>query len=255
MAEDDKAARLARIKAAGLTPQDIVEVVRELAPELRAPAGVGAPAGLGCPGDLSSEVYGYLAAGSPRLALAKALGVPLAPYLINVRATFSSTSETDVPEVGSDVKIVQDTECDAFLVRIVNQSQVANQSIFQPQSDWYYTFQSGIEATLDVQGAPRYAVAPRFTPLASLLDAFNGDSKWPRKWILTYQQQLLMSFHATVVLPFAPIEVVCTFRGWVPVGEAFVEMTNREALDKLADMGFTIPDALRARTLTGLLGR
>lgn len=215
------------------------------------------PTGLGLPESsiVYADVYEFLCAGSPRLALARALGVPLAPYFVNVRADFASTDVVDIPATGSDVKIVQDTLVDQLILRITNQSAIANLSVFQPQSDWFYNFQSGLEATLDVQGAPRYAVAPKFTPLATIADCINGSGNWPSKrhWILTYQQQLFMAFHATVTLPFAPIDVTCTYRSWVPVGEAFVGMTNREAMDLLASrVDIIVSDSYRDRLLSGV---
>jgi hypothetical protein len=219
-------------------------------------AGVGLGAlprvpGLGCGdgemGPLATGVYSMLAAGSPRLALAKAMGIPLAPYAINVRAVFPDTSTSGVPDVGSDVKITQDTLIDSIVYRITNQSTTANQNQFQAQSDYYYNWQSGIEATLDVTGAPRYAVTGKFTPLATLADAFNGDSRWGGGWILTYQEQLKMSFNAKVTIPTAPIEVCVTFRAWIPVWDELVQMTNREAFVRLRELGFDISDAYAAR--------
>jgi hypothetical protein len=213
----------------------------------RQPSGLGAPSatrpspsgfasGFGCCGDegpLSAGVYAMLAAGSPRLALAKARGVPLAPYLINIRATFPDTSVSLVPDCGSDVKIVQDTLVDAMVVRVENQSETANQNQFQSLSDFFYGFTNGIEATLTVQGAPRYDVVNRFTPLSNIADVVNGSSHWPGGWVLTYQQQLKADFNAKILLPFAPVEVIMTFRTWTPVTQSFVDMSTREALDAL----------------------
>lgn len=225
------------------------EQFKELVSQLRAPSGLGAPPGppgkratalgFGCGesdtmGPLSAGIYTMLAAGSPRLALAKARGVPLAPYFVNVRAIFPDTSTTLVPNVGSDVRIVQDTLIDSLIVRIQNESVTANQNQLQTLSDFFYGFQSGIEATLDVQGAPRYSIAPKFTPLSVLADPVSGVGHWPGGWVLTYQQQLSMSFNAKVALPYAPVEVICSFRGWTPVTQAFVTMTNREAIALLA---------------------
>lgn len=235
----------------------LAEVRTQQAP--RAEAGLGRVLGLGqgpagpsecSDGLLAAGVWAMLAGGSPRLALAKAIGVPLAPYFINVRVTFESTDTVDIPSVGSDVKIVQDTLIDCLIVRTINASATANLNQFQAQSDYYYNFVSGLEATLDVQGAPRYAVAPRFTPLSTIADMVSGHSHWPGGWILTYQQQLWMAFHALVTLPFAPIEVICTYRGWIPVTEAFVGMGNREALDRLEkDCGIVVTEAYRNRVL------
>jgi hypothetical protein len=230
------------VEAIGLTPEQL----KELVSEIRKPApGVGAPPeyrtgfawGPGLEGPIGLGVQKMLEAGSPRLALAKCLGVPLAPYIINVRATFPTTDTPSVPNVGSDVKIVQDTLVDAMVVRITNDSG-GQSNIFQPQSDYFFNFQSGIEATLDVKGAPRYAVADNFTPLSTLADVVNGNAKYPAGWILTYQQQLFMSFNARIApLAFAPLTVVCTFRTWTPVGEMFVQMTNREAFQRLSENG------------------
>ena len=216
----------------------------------------GAPArvlGLGCGdggmGPMAAGVYQMLAAGSPRLALAKAYGIPLAPYIINIRATFPDTTTAVVPDVGSDVKITQDTLVTEVLVRTQNLSATANQNLFQVQSDYYFNWQSAIEATLDVMGAPRYAVAARFTPVATLADAFNGSGLWPNGWVLTYQQQLKATFQAKVTLPTAPYEVVLTFRAWVPVWDELVHMTNREALRRLVDdCGFVIDPSYERRT-------
>jgi hypothetical protein len=208
--------------------------------------GLGAPPGakgLGCGdggmGPLASGVYAMLAAGSPRLAYAKALGTPLAPYIINIKATFDAVDTTDVPNASNvNTKIVQDTLIDALVVRV--QSEQTATGAFQNVDNFFFNFQSGIDATLDVTGAPRYSVAPDFTPLSTLADMINGGSHWPGGWILTYQQQLKMSFHANVPLPsdLVPVDVICSFRAWTPVGEMFVQMTNAQAFAGLAGCGF-----------------
>jgi hypothetical protein len=234
------------VEALALSPEQFEKLLAAARGSQPASTGLGAPrAGLGCTEtSVNAGVYAMLAAGSPRLALAKAWGVPLAPYMINVRATFPTTSTPLVPDVGSDVKIVQDTLCDAFVARIQNQGASANQSVFQTQSDYFFNFQSGLEVTLDVDGAPRYSVAPKFTPLSTIADMINGQSHWPGGWILTYQQQLFMSFKASVVLPDAPMEVICTYRGWVPTNAAFTDMKNREAVASLIALGYDISDGM-----------
>lgn len=233
------------VEALALTPEQFEQLLAAArGSSSPASAGLGAPrTGLGCTGGpIDGGVYAMLGAGSPRLALAKAWGIPLAPYLINVRATFATVDTTDVPDVGSDVKIVQDTLIDAFVARIQNEGASANQNLFQPQSDFYFGFQSGMEVKLDVMGAPRYSVAPKFTPLSTIADMINGGgSHWPGGWILTYQQQLFMQFHADVTLPDAPMEVICTFRGWVPTNDMFVDMKNRDAVAELIAIGYEVP--------------
>jgi hypothetical protein len=197
-------------------------------------------------GPLSAGIYAMLAAGSPRLALAKARGVPLAPTVVNVRAIFPDTTTAIIPATGSDTKIVQDQLVDAMVFRVQNESLTANQNVFQAESDFYYGIQSGLEATLDVKGAPRYTVCDRFTPLSTLADMVNGTSHWPGGWVLTYQQELFMSFRTTVLLPFAPIEVIATFRTWAPVTLEFqgASMSNREACGLLqSEFGITLETA------------
>ena len=231
-----------------LTPQQF----QELLADIRKPAGLGAPgrprgfaSGFGCSddGSLSAGVYAMLAAGSPRLALAKARGVPLAPYILNIRATFTDTSTALVPGVGTDVKINQDTLVDHMVIRVENQSPTANQNQFQSQSDFYFGFTSGLEATLQVKGAPRYDVVNTFTPLSNIADVVNGMHHWPGGWVLNYQQQLFADFSAKILLPTAPIEVIMTFATWVPVTQGFVSMSTQEAIDALqSEFGLQLTD-------------
>lgn len=223
-----------------------------LAEGLGKPQALGLGCGDGGMGPLASGVWAMIAGGSPRLALAKALGVPIAPYLINVRGSFPDTNTPEIPIEGADVPIVpQDCLVDSLIVRLTNQGATANQNQFQSQSDFYFNFQSGIEATLSVEGAPRYEVAPKFVPLSTLADMVNGNSHWPGGWILTRQQQLAMSFRTTVTLPDAPYDVCCTFRTWCPTGDAFVEMSNREAMDRLEkECGFVIDQSYKQRILS-----
>jgi hypothetical protein len=241
-----------------LTPEQFEKLLAKVS----SATGIGAPGkpkpkmfGLGCCeeggcGPLAAGVYAMLAAGSPRLALAKARGVPLAPYMINVRANFPDTTTQIIPDVGSDVKIIQDTLIDAMMVRIFNHSSTANQNQFQAESDYYYAIQSGIEATLEVVGAPRYDVAPKFCPLSTLMDTLNGNSHWAGGWVLTYQQQLKMDFTPRILLPFAPLEVVCSFRTWTPVTQAFVDMSNAFAINALqTEFGIDLSDSYIARVV------
>jgi hypothetical protein len=213
-------------------------------------AGLGAPSDSADASAFYADVYEMLILGSPRFALCKALGIKLVPFVINVRATFTATDTTDIPDVGSDVKVTQETLIDEALVRITNQSNTANSSVFQPQSDYFYNVQSGIECTLDVQGAPRYTIVEKFTPLATVFDTANGSGLWPQYFVLTYQQQFFMSFHAAVTLPYAPLDVTVSWRAWVPQGDFTTQMSNGECMDRLADVcGIVVTDAYRARIM------
>jgi len=199
----------------------------------------------GCGDD--PQVWRLIQAGSPRLALARASGIAIVPLVFNIRAMFPDTSTVDVPTVGmegnqggSPYRLVQDCLFDSFMFRVQNESETANLNQFQAESDYYYNYQGGIEAILSVEGQPRYTVVSHYTPLSTIADAFNGNSHWPYGWILKPNQTLLMSFHATVPLPTAPMEVICSFRVWTTASDGDVP-SNRQAFEQLCDMGYQVP--------------
>jgi hypothetical protein len=206
----------------------------------------GAPGASGCEAS-DPEVWRLLRAGSPRLALARCMGIQFQPTLYNVRATFSATSVTDIPDQGADDRFSQDTFIDEMTFTIENQSDTANQNQFQPESDYFYSYQSGINAKLQVLGAPQYSVAARFTPLPMLANVINSKGLWPYGWILTYTQQLSMDFHTDITLPYAPLEVIISFRGWIPKGDHFngINMTSKEALCQLEENGYCVSEAYK----------
>ncbi len=203
----------------------------------------GAKVGMGCGGGcggsaINRSVEDFIALGSPRLALAKAMGILIAPYIMTVKATFDTTEATVIPSKSFSDKVAQDTLVESMIVRITTDRPAPN--VFQPQSDFFNQYQDGIEATLDVQGAPRYTVAPNFTPLSLLADVVN--SAWPKGWLLTYQQQIIMSFQSRFALPDFPTTVYVTFRAWTPTGEMFELMSTKEAIDRLKACNYTFPD-------------
>jgi len=180
-------------------------------------------------------VYELLEMGSPRMALARAIGCPFAPWLINVVATSETADQTLVADVGFDTKLTQDAYVDQLVFRVQPQVTAVNQ--FDTLSQFFLNYQSGIKAKLDIVGAPRYAVAPKFTPISTLSDMVGGG-RWPHGWILTYNQNIEMSFQTSFPLPatpeFVPVEVTATFRLWEPIGEAFTKMDAETAIRRLA---------------------
>lgn len=200
---------------------------------------------VGLGGGDASSIDVWLRMGYPRLALARALGVPFQPWIFNVRGTFDSPDVDIVTDVGADSKVTQDTVIDSMIVRVTDDN--VPQNVFDPQSNYFTNWQSGIEATLDVLGAPRYTIAPNFTPLSTLAELIN-PAKWPSGWVLTYQQQVKMTFFARNPLARFPTTVVCTYRGWTPVGDMFVQMPNADAIQQLQAMGVQIPDTYLKRS-------
>ncbi len=190
-------------------------------------------------------IYDWLQLGYPKLALACAQGIPLVPYYVNVRTTFDNPDRNLNPEVGSDVKIVSDTIIDEIAYTITRDR--VPQDKFQPQSDYFFSMQSGIEAKINVVGMPRPAIAPRFTPLSTLARApGSGGRNFPHAlWVLTYQQQLQVDFLARVQLPDFPTTVVLTFRCLTPQTDKYdgSNLTDSLALMMLRDKcGIAIPD-------------
>lgn len=195
--------------------------------------------------DWERSVYDLLALGYPRLALARAKGIPFVPYYVNVRATFDNPDENLVPQMGSDVKIVSDTIIDQMVGRVTFDK--TPQGDFANQNAYYFNFVSNIEIKIRVDGSPRPSIVPRFTPVSTVMDMFNGSSKFPHGiWVLTYQQQLEVDFKARIQLPQFPTTVVLTFRCFTPDdldGWVGTQMTDREALIRLRDeCNLCIPD-------------
>jgi hypothetical protein len=205
--------------------------------------------GLGCPPDngggpspacdesTAKEVYRLLRLGSPRLALAKAMCVPFQPTLSNVRAVYSSTSgPATIPNVAADQQYSQDTDITDVDWIVQNESATANSNEFQTLSDYYYTLQSSIGATLQVGKAPFYAVAPNFTPLKNLVMGIRRVIA-RSGWVIGKTQQITMSFNADVAIP-----------GEIPETDEFMDgnMTKADAVNKLRQLGYCIPPGYAA---------
>jgi len=213
--------------------------------------GVGAPpmhVGFGCGNPNAKSIADFLDAGSPSLALAKALGYRFHPWAINIAAKFPDASTVDVPPAGSDVRISQDTIVTDMILLVTNGNTAS--SDFSYLSDFLGNWQNGLQATLAVDGQPGYAVARKFTPLSSLGKVVQGGGDaWPGgMWVLTTQQGLEMAFQSTVPLPVFPINVTCTFRCWIPQSEDFVNMSRQTAIQRLQDeCGIVLPDCYARR--------
>jgi hypothetical protein len=215
--------------------------------------------GLGCPPDDgnaggSSGIspacdMGTTRLGSPRLALAKAMCVPFQPTLSNVRAVFSATNVTTIPQVAADQQYSQDTDITDVDWIIQNESSTANSNEFQTLSDYYYTLQSGIGASIQVGKAPFYAVAPNFTPLKNLIMGIRRVIA-RTGWVVGKTQQITMGFNADVAIPYAPVEVIVTFTGEIPETDEFMDgnMTKADAITKLRQLGYCIPPGYAAWT-------
>lgn len=188
--------------------------------------------GLGCPGTGSrlERAAAFLEAGAPRLALATAWGVPLAPYKIIVPAEFEATDTQQVADVGNAEKLVQEYVIDwiSFQVQTPTAETITNDPIGQ----FFFQYVSGLQAKLRVIGTPRYDVVPDFTPISEIAGPTPA-------WILTWTNGLKMDFLSTIALPEAPVVVTFTFHGRTTHWDKLLSdtMSMTEVLKALEDCG------------------
>jgi hypothetical protein len=184
-----------------------------------------------CCGPAVEDVRQMLALGSPRLALAKALGVPLAPWAFTITATFTSVSQNLVADQGQNVKLVQDIIVDDIRYQI--DTQVTPSGDFDNFNYACFAQQSNIEANLRVSGAPRYDVYSQFTPLAMIRRPTQG-------WILQQTNGVLMSFQSNVPLQNVPIKISFVFECRTTHWAKLIDMKQREAVQMLCKLGYDV---------------
>jgi len=176
---------------------------------------------------------------SPVIAYARAKNLPFAPFPINIRNTFTDPNVNSLSPVsfeGSNERLSQTSICDSieFLVTAPN---LNSGNSLKYVNDWFFQRQTGIESNMLVSGTPRYAVAPFFTPISTLLS--NLGEAWPLGWVVEYTQSVTMQFIATIPLPSLPVNVCVTFRFWQPYSDLEIAgMDNLSALRGLQAMGY-----------------
>lgn len=195
-------------------------------------AAAGGPVPKGCTIEMAKDVYRYLRLGSPRLALAAAVGVPMVPYSIRVEGDFATTSQTEVTQAGNDVKIVQDTFIEEIKIQVQNQNTPGGTDSL---TNFFFELESGIEATMKIVGpGTGYMPVPEFTPLKHIARKFNQDNLW----LLTYNNGVEMDFQATVSpLPFA-VNVTVTLEGITSTWPKIIDISQVEAIGRLKKLGY-----------------
>lgn len=197
-------------------------------------------------GPLSTQMNGWrtarvedVASYSPVIALARARNLPFAPLVINIKANFTDPTVFVLPTVsfeGSNERLDATSICDSIQLEILSPNLNAGNSL-KYVNDWFFAKQTGIQATMQVDGAPRYTIAPFMTPIESLFAAI-GEA-WPLGWVLEYTQSVKMQFSASIPLPSLPVSVIGTFRFWQPYSDLMMAaMDNLSALRELQKMGF-----------------
>jgi hypothetical protein len=183
---------------------------------------------------------------SPQIALAKAMRVPFAPFLLPIACTFadSTTLISNMQTFQSNANtgtssLAEPTIVDGIIFEIDAPNANAGNAL-KSVNDFFYGLNSGIMATMMVDGAPKYAVAPFFVPLRALCSFINEG--WPAGWVLQPNQSIVMQFQQVVAVPSTPTTVTCTFRMWQPVDTSgfFVQMGTADAFTKLVAMGIDV---------------
>jgi hypothetical protein len=200
--------------------------------------------GFGAAGGCSWSTEDILAVAqfSPQLALAKAMKVPFAPFLLPISATFADTTTliSNMQTFQSNANTGTSSLAEPTIVESIEYEidspnlQLGNSLSFLQQ--YFFGLQSGITATMMVDGAPKYAIAPFFVPLRHLCN-LPGSPQWPYGFVLQPNQSIVMQFQQpSAGVPALPTTVTCTFRMWQPVDTAgfFVQLSTTDAFKRLA---------------------
>jgi hypothetical protein len=211
--------------------------------------GGGGFKGAGFGGVMSASDILSLAQFSPQLALAKAMNMPFIPYLLNIANTFADSTtlisnpqsfqSNGPPGTNQTTRTGQPAIIDGVVLTIDQPSAFSGQ-VLKSVSDFFFRFQSGIQATMIILGAPKMAIAPFFTPISALCDELNES--WMKGFVLQPTQTISMTFTQTIPVPTPPVTVTCTFRMWEPQDTAgtLVNLTTPEAYARLAALGYDV---------------
>lgn len=188
-----------------------------------------------------------VAAASPLVAYCRVRRIPLQPYLLNIRATFTDTTSTVGPVSWSILGgnpsggIVEYTRLSQFaivdrMVYRLSQPSANAGAQLKPLTDFFFRFQSDITAMMLVDGAPRFSVTSDFTPIDTLMSLFN--EQWAYGWVLGYTQSVKMQFQPSALLT-TPATITCTFRTWQATQDAelLTGKTESWAIEQLEKMG------------------
>jgi hypothetical protein len=182
---------------------------------------------------------------SPQIAMARSMGRKFAPFVQNIVAQFTNATDTIGPfSLGSNVGGTQNnSESRLSMISVVDQIvlhvDAPNLNLgnaLKPFIDWFFARQTGVQATLIVDGSPRFVVSPDFTPIDTLVSMIT--EMWPCGWVLGYTQQPKMQFTTSITLPTTPVTFTITFRMWQPDNASgMIGLTDSSALGYLVGKG------------------
>lgn len=174
---------------------------------------------------------------SPRLALARALGVDMVPFEFIITGNFSASGS---PPVLTDQGPNKPISRDVLLYRIGVDIQVPSAFTadeFQPLWQALYCQTSGIQAAVNIYGAQRRRM--NYAPLREVPFYCSSDEPW----VITEDQIPSMDFNVTTPLPFAPLTITVTFTGKTPATDTTFRMSSVDAFNCLEKMGYCVATA------------
>ena len=195
--------------------------------------------GVGCAADAvnelykrrAHEVYQLLEWGSPTLAYAVASGYGLAPVKMPIRGTFPDDLTVTLDQATTKDKIVIDMVVDRISWHL--DLLETPTTVFDAQFNTFFEQNSGIEATFDVVGAPRYPIANRFTPVTEIAGPTPG-------WILSLTNGVTVTFRASFPLPDAPYAATFVLHCRTSRWEKILRMDDDEAFTRLKALGYDV---------------
>jgi hypothetical protein len=202
--------------------------------------GAGSPVtGAGC-GDMRRDngSVDWLIPKSPRLALARALGVDMVPFVFTISVNFSAAGSATITDQGPNKPISRDVLLYAIDIDLQNPAGFTGDE-FKPQSDFFFAYTSGIQAAVNIYGAQK-----RRMPYAPLR-AVNHYCSPDEPWVVTEEQIPSMDFTTTTPLPFAGITVTVSFVGKTPATDTTFRMSPVDAFNCLEQMGYQVDYARR----------
>jgi len=186
---------------------------------------------------------------SPQLALAVAEGCQLAPMVLSCKGTITSVAQpllNVVLENGQGATLSQASLITGITYQL-DQPNANAGNFLKPVSDYYFGEQSGISATMDIVGTPRFAVCQFPEPLRIVRDMAN--TRVQSGWVLNGTQSIRMNFYIDQTsLPTVPTTITFAFLMLQPAGtDRYIYLSSLDAISALVKLGVDLPTYIKNR--------
>ncbi len=212
--------------------------------------GMGGRMGLGSGGSRSGFDWRTepdlkrVCAFSPQIALARYYNLDFAPAVQTIVATFTNT----VDAIGPFALGVNNGNDRLSIITVIDQMMLQvdapnynDGNAMKGLLDFFWARQTGVNATMLIDGSPRFAVATDPVPVAHLVDMFT--EMWPDGWVLNSTQIPKMSFETSFALPSVPVTFTIGFRMWQPENiQRMTGLTDAQAVRILVECNVLCED-------------